>query len=548
MSLPAPGEYWRWRRAAPVRRRDRVVLAVLVLSGLLLVGRFGDWWFRSSHVAHPALFVVLSLAIWYGVLRLVIGWVDVVRVRSPEHVAPPPGLRVAIFTTSSPGEPLEMFEKTLAACARVAYPHTTYLLDDTRDPRFREVAERHGAVWLELVGLPGAKAGKINAALARTTEEYVLVLDPDHVPFPCFLERVLGHFIDSRVGFVQVAQAYYNQPRSFVARAAAEQTYSFYGPLQMGLAGHGAAVAIGANCTFRREALEAIGGHGVGLAEDLVTSIRLHAAGWRSVYVPEVVSRGLVPEELGSFFKQQLKWARGVWEVLFSELRPAFRGLGWRQRFAYGTIATYYLFGVTTPMYLLIPYLYLWLGVQPAAMRFEDFLAAGGPVAVVGVAAYLFAQRWLCHPEAERGLHWRGLTLKMACWPVFLVGTALAVVRAEIPYVPTEKRARAGRFLRLAWPHLALSLGYLVTVAWTFYTRLLRTPEARLVLTSEAVWGMVAFASLAVALSAGGLVAAWQARTPPPGVPWDAIDILRIDERPVSDRSPRAVPDPQAPP
>ena len=82
------------------------------------------------------------------------------------------------------GQPLEMFETTLAACRAIRYPHTTYLLDDTQDPRFREMAERHGAVHMELVGLPAAKAGKINAAMARTTEDFVLVLDPDHIPFP----------------------------------------------------------------------------------------------------------------------------------------------------------------------------------------------------------------------------------------------------------------------------------------------------------------------------------------------------------------------------
>ena len=45
---------------------------------------------------------------------------------------------------------------------------------------------------LELVGYPGAKAGKINEALERTTEEFILVLDPDHIPFPEFLDRVDG--------------------------------------------------------------------------------------------------------------------------------------------------------------------------------------------------------------------------------------------------------------------------------------------------------------------------------------------------------------------
>lgn len=505
-----------------------MVLWALIGAGFVTVLRFADWWFAPAHVGEPALYVVLSLALWYGLSRMLLGWVNLTALRVPPPAAATPGRSVAIFTTSSPGEPVEMFEVTLAACARVRYPHTTYLLDDTRDPRFREVAERHGAVWLELVGIPGAKAGKINAALARTSEELVLVLDPDHVPFPGFLDRVVGHFDHPEVGFVQVAQAYYNQDRSFTARAAAEQTYAFYGPTQVGLHGHGAAVAIGANCTFRRAALESIGGHGIGLAEDLVTSIRLHGAGWRSVYVPEIVSRGLVPEDVGSFYRQQLKWARGVFEVLFTEIPRVFRGLDWRQRLSYLTIATYYLFGLTTPMYLLIPYLYLWTGVQPASMPFAEFVGLGGAVALIGIAIYLYAQRWLCHPRHEAGLHWRALMLKIACWPVYLTGTVLAVVRAEIPYIPTAKEARRGHFLRLAWPHLLLLLVYTVSVAWVVSDRILRAPEETLRLTSEGVWGMIAFATWAVVMTGGGIYAAFEATRPPTGFAWDRVDVETI--------------------
>lgn len=521
-------DVWRWRRAAPVRALDRVLLRVLVVSGVLLTVRFADWWFRPGHVGEPVLYVALSLALWYGIGRLILGWINVSAVCADPVRTAPAGLRVAIFTTSSPGEPLAMFERTLAACARITYPHTTYLLDDTRDPRFGELARQHGAVHLELIGLPGAKAGKVNAALERTDEEFVLVLDPDHIPFPSFLDRVLGYFADEKVGYVQVAQAYYNQPRSFSARGAAEQTYTFYGPTQMGLHGHGAAVAIGANCTFRRAALESIGGHGIGLAEDLVTAVRIHAAGWRSIYVPEIVARGLVPDDVGSFYKQQLKWARGVYEVLFTEMPRAFRTLTWRQRLSYATIGSYYLFGVTMPIYLLIPYLYLWTGIQPAHMEFGAFLAAGGPVALLGVAGYLYGQRWLCDPARERGFHWRGLMLKVACWPVFLTGTVLAIARAEIPYIPTAKQAHRGRFLRLAWPHLLLLTAYLVTLVRTLHVRLYRTSEGSLMLTAEAVWAMIGFATVAAVLSTGGIAAAWQARRVPAGDAWDDIDVTAI--------------------
>lgn len=521
-------DLWRWRRAARVRQRDSIALSVLTGFAAVAVLRLIDWWFQRAHIAQPVLFTVLSIAFWYGISRIVLGWINYIAIAIPPHRPAPVGLRVAIFTTSSPGEPLSMFEKTLAACARIRYPHTTYLLDDTRDARFREVAESSGAVWLELLELPGAKAGKINGALSRTDEDFILVLDPDHIPFPEFLDRVLGQFDDGQVGFVQVAQAYYNQSRSFTARGAAEQTYMFYGPSQIGLYGHGAAVAIGANCTFRRAALLSIGGHGIGLAEDLITSIRLHAAGWRSVYVPEVISRGLVPEDLGSFYKQQLKWARGVYEVAFAELPRLLRRLSWRQRLSYLTIGSYYLVGITTLLYLIFPYLYLWTGIQPAAMRFEEFLTAALPVAILGVAIHGFVQRWLCDPAVERGTHWRGLVLKIACWPIFMAGTLLAIGKAEIPYIPTAKEAVKGHFIRLAWPQMVLIAVYVVTVAHVILSRMFATSEGVLELSSEAAWGMVAFATLPVIGAVGAVYAAWQARRPAPGTPWENVDIKHV--------------------
>jgi cellulose synthase (UDP-forming) len=504
------------------------VIAVLAGIGLAAVLRLADWWFRADHVSEPVLFAFLSLAFWYGISRVVLGWINYAAIAKPLDREAKSGHRVAIFVTSTPGEPLSMFEKTLDACNRVRYPHDTYLLDDTRDEGFAEVARRFGATRLELIGVPGAKAGKINRALELTDEEFVLVLDPDHIPFPEFLHRVLGHFDDPKVGFVQVAQAYYNQSRSFTAKGAAEQTYAFYGPGQMGLYGHGAAVAIGANCTFRRSALKSIGGHGIGLAEDLVTAIRLHAAGWKSVYVPEVVSRGLVPEDLGSFFRQQLKWSRGVYEVAFAEVPHAISSLRWRQLLSYLTIGTYYFFGVTTLIYLIFPYLYLWTGFQPASMRFAEFIGESAPVAIVGMLIYFYVQEWMCDRASETGVHWRGLALKLACWPVFFAGTMLAIVRADIPYIPTAKQAVKGRFLHLAWPSLLLIAAYVITVAHVIDIRMLRASEASLELSSEAVWGMLAFATLPVLMACPAVYAAWQSRVMPSSSPWDSVDVSSI--------------------
>lgn len=503
-------EVFRHRRARPFLAHDRWTLGIPIFLGLQSVLLFALWWFRAEHVRQPLLFALLSIATWYGVSRICIGWYNFFHIEQPPVREPRPGLTVAIFITSSPGEPYAMFERTLAAAQAIRYPHTTYLLDDTRDPRFAELARACGAVHLELIGLPGAKAGKINAALPLTTEEFILVLDPDHIPLPEFLDRVLGYFDDEKTGFVQVAQNYYNAAASFVARAAAEQTFSFYGPILQGMHGTRTAVAIGANCTFRRAALESIGGHGIGLAEDLVTAIRLHAAGWQSVYVPEVVARGLVPEDLESFVKQQLKWSRGVYEVLLREYPRAFRRLTGHQRISYLMIGTYYLVGLTTAIYLSIPLLYLLFGLQPAAMFLREYLVHALPVGLFGVLMYRLSQRWLIDPERERGWHWRGMLLKVGCWSVYLKGFVLAIANVSVPYIPTAKERRVGSFARLAWAPIGVVVVSAAAVAWSLYSRLFLLAESEARITTEAAAGMIAFAAVNALFMSGRLYAAWQ--------------------------------------
>jgi hypothetical protein len=524
-ALNAGGSLWAHRRAAPVRLRDRLVVTALAAGGAVALVLLLDWWFRGGHLAHAGLFVALSLVFWYGMSRIVLGWVNYLAIGAPPHRPAPAGLHVAIFTTSAPGEPLDMFETTLRACARITYPHTTYLLDDTRDPRFGEAARATAPCWLELLDVPGAKAGKINRALAMTDRGVHPRSRSRPHPVPDFLDRVLGHFDDERVGFVQVAQAYYNQDRSFTAAGAAEQTYAFYGPVQMGLHGHGAAVAIGANCTFRRAALDSIGGHGIGLAEDLVTAIRLHAAGWRSVYVPEIVSRGLVPEDLGSFYRQQLKWARGVYEVRSSRsCRRAFRRLTWRQRLSY-------------------------LPSAPTTSAAHDrrLPAATVPLPLDGRAA---GEHAVCRVPDRRRAGRRHRRRHVPLRPALArrsaarAGAPLARADAEdrlLAGLPRRHRARdpalrspvhadreaggrRGASSQLAWPHLLVLAAYTATRrprgprpgCSARKTRWRSAPRP-----SGACWRSRPCRSLA---SAGALYAAWQSRTPLATGPWERLE------------------------
>ena len=530
MKRKSKTDLWMFREAAPSGTIKKMILAILIVAGCISIFRLFNWWFKADHVASLPLFLVLTFIFWWGIVRMIILWVSYLQISKPQKKEAEQNLSVAIFTTSSPGEPLSMYEKTLAACANITYSHTTYLLDDTKDSRYKEVAEKNGAVWLELIDLPGAKAGKINAALKKTNEEFILVLDPDHIPFPNFFEEVLGYFKDEKVGYVQVSQAYYNQYKSFTAKGAAEQTYGFYGPTQMGMHGKNCAVAIGANCTFRRKALENIGGHGIGLAEDLITAIRIHAAGWKSIYTPVIVSRGLVPEDFGSFCKQQLKWARGVHEVLFAEVPRLWKNLSFWQRLSYLSIGTYYFSGVTMFLFLLIPYLFFLFGWLPANMDFIEFFLNWVPVGLIGLIIYLYVQQWTCHPAKERGLHWRGMILKFACWPVFLRGFILSLKDADIAYIPTAKRAAKG-FTIFARPLIFHLFLFLITISGVLLERVYFTPEAKLSLTSGNIWGMVAFAAIAFFMVTGGIYAAWQSQKIKQEDAWMSVDLNEIQTK-----------------
>ncbi|MCK9220324.1 MAG: glycosyltransferase [Bacteroidales bacterium] len=522
---------WHFNQSVSPTRKEKFILQVLIIAGMIGIAQFAEWWFRVENIGNIYLYIILTLCFWFGLVRMIMVWINYLFIDKPKHIDPPSGLSVAIFTTSSPGEPLSMFEKTLEACRNIRYPHTTYLLDDTQNLAFKDVAERNGAIWLELVGIPGAKAGKVNKALQMTNEDFILILDPDHIPFPEFLDHTLGYFNDEKVGFVQVSQAYYNQYRSFTAKGAAEQTYTFYGPTQMGLFRLGSSVAIGANCTFRRSALESIGGHGIGLAEDLITSIRIHSKGWKSIYNPVVVSRGLVPEDFGSFCKQQLKWARGVFEVGFVEMPKLFHKLTFWQKISYSAIGTYYLVGVTSFFFSILPFLFFLTGILPARMSFAEFLIRGSIVAFIAISIYLYVQRWMCHPAIEKGIHWRGMILKFATWPVFLLGFLLGLVNAEIPYIPTAKKAVIGHFTPFARPLLIHAFLFILTFGLVVFHRKYFMNESDLVFTAERTWAMMGFAFIAFLMTLGGIYAALESRRLKEEEPWKSVDLHQINKK-----------------
>jgi cellulose synthase (UDP-forming) len=461
-----------FEREPHVTRTERMVLAVLVVLGVQAVLFFAEYWFDLGLRRERFFFSLLTFAVFWNPLRNLYNWWVYLWARHPEEdtrwqdTHDMDQERADVLTTAMPGEPFAMFETTLTAVAKLERLNRAYLLDGGNDPRLQALCARLGIAHVDCRGIGGAKAGKINHCLREHSRaRFVLVIDPDHIPKPEFLTRTLRHFSDPTVGFVQVVQAYYNLRESWVAWGAAEQTFGFYGATQMGLGGLGIPTAIGANCTFRREALDSIGGHAEHLAEDALTSMRIHAQGWRSVYLPWRGSEGLVPTDLGTFWKQQLKWATGMSYLLFQEVPRLFERFSPTERLHYFVAATFYVGGLAQALNLVLPIVFLFGKLYAVEMPLPGFLFHILPYALLSSAIFGLIQRWSSHRE-EIGFPWRSLLLEKASWHINLLGLVYGATGRKVPYLPTPKEGSEKPIPWLVAPHWAIIVLSLLAIAW----------------------------------------------------------------------------------
>ncbi|GAA4403957.1 hypothetical protein GCM10023187_20520 [Nibrella viscosa] len=445
-------------------RKEILTLRLLIGLGLLALSQFVWWFFLPGHIGHPLLYGLLTFSLLFKLGRMLHEWYHYFSIQVPEHRGLTRHYSVDVLSTACPGEPIDMIATTLEAVQAITYPHTTYLCDEGDDPALKAICKRLGVIHVTRQEKIDAKAGNINNALQQATGEICVILDPDHIPVPQFLDRVLPYFEDEQIGYVQVVQAYYNQHESLVACGVAEQTYNFYGPMMMSMGHYGTAQAIGANCTFRRAALDSIGGHAPGLTEDMHTAMRLHAHGWKSVYVPEVLSHGLVPATMAAYYKQQVKWARGAFDLLFYVYPRLFSRFTWQQKLHYFTAPLYYLFGIVGIIDLFVPAASLVMGEYPWTVNLGQFLLRFLPLFALSLLIRQYAQRWLLE-EHEKGFHILGGLLRVGTWWIYTLGFIYTIFRVNVPYIPTPKKDQPQNHVKLCLPNLIgaiVSLGVIV--------------------------------------------------------------------------------------
>ncbi|MCX8050016.1 MAG: UDP-forming cellulose synthase catalytic subunit [Methylohalobius sp.] len=421
-------------------------------------------------------------------------------------------------------EPVEIIKLTLTAVKALDYPPhllKVYLLDDgatlakrcapnlaaarvalERYTTLKALCRKLGVTYLTRPDNALAKAGNLNAALQHAHGELIAVLDCDHVPAVDFLKQTVPHFADPKVFLVQT-------PHFFVTpdpieknlrlfdRMPAENAM-FYQAVQLGMDFWNASFFCGSAAVLRRKALDEVGGFsGQTVTEDAETSLKLHAKGWRSVYLNQPLVAGLQPETFASLVRQRMRWAQGMVQLFLLHNPLRLKGLAFGQRLVYFNCAWFWFFPLARVVFLLAPLAYLLFGLKIYDANLKEIAAYTLPylATLLLSAEYLFGRvRWALISEFYESM------LSLFSFKA-VVSTLKNPKTPRFTVTPKGERLDNDFISPLATPFYALlfltSLGFIFAL-WRWQM----LPQERSMILLTGIWNLVNFLILIASLGA----------------------------------------------
>lgn len=374
----------------------------------------------------------------------------------------PQGLSVDVFVPTYK-EPLHIIRRTVMAARDIRYPHGTFLLDDGKRDEVKALAKELGVTYLRRPGNEHAKAGNLNYGLARSKADFVMAFDADHIALPHALAALLGFFDDEEVALVQTPQDYYNIDAFQYVNSGRtgglwHDQSAFYNLAQPCADASNASSCVGTGVVYRRSALDKIGGIPVTtVTEDIHTSLKLHKAGYKTVFLNESIAYGVAASDLGEYYKTRHRWGHGNLHALAHENILFCKGLTLKQRLHYIALGLIYLEGWQQLLLLSIPVIALVFGLQPFTITIFN-------VAIVLAFPFL---SYLLLQETGCGFarYWANELFSMARWPVYLKST-LGLFGKKISFISSSKNIRGKIDWKLMMPQIAATAASLCAVGY----------------------------------------------------------------------------------
>ncbi len=277
-------------------------------------------------------------------------------------------------------EPDYLLAKTINGCKHLEYPDASkvhiWLCDDNRRPEMRTLAARMGIGYFDRPNNEGAKAGNLNAAMARTSAPYVVTLDADMIVQRNFLMQTIPYFIDSqrrnaglpeeqqiKLGLLQTPQCFHDpdvfQHGLYAEHCIPNEQDYFYRTVEVAKTSSNSVIYGGSNTMLAREALEAIGGfYTESITEDFATGLLIESAGYVSLALPKPLASGSTPHTFAEHIQQRTRWGRGV--IVTARKLGIMRrtGLTLAQKTSYWSSVVYWYSPIKNLIYLLSPLLF----------------------------------------------------------------------------------------------------------------------------------------------------------------------------------------------
>ncbi len=165
----------------------------------------------------------------------------------------------------------------------------------------------------------GYKAGALAAGLVHAEGEFITIFDADFYPPVDFLRSTVPYLADDdQLGMVQARWEHLNADYSMMTRAQAMLLDAHFSIEHIARNRSGLLMNFnGTAGVWRKSAIEDAGGWQYDtVAEDMDLSYRAQLAGWKALYLPDVVAPAELPPQVAAFKRQQYRWAKGATQNL----------------------------------------------------------------------------------------------------------------------------------------------------------------------------------------------------------------------------------------
>jgi cellulose synthase/poly-beta-1,6-N-acetylglucosamine synthase-like glycosyltransferase/peptidoglycan/xylan/chitin deacetylase (PgdA/CDA1 family) len=221
-------------------------------------------------------------------------------------------------------------EAALRSLMASHWPHglSVVVVDDGSTDATAEIVARLGLPRVYLVRQANqGKPAALNAGIAVSGTEVVVMVDGDTVFEPGTLAELVAPFADHRVGATSGNAKVLNR-RSLLGRWQHIEYVMGFNLDRRLLATLGAIATVpGAVGAFRAQALRDVGGvSGDTIAEDTDLTIAIQRSGWRVVYQDRAIAWTEAPATLGDLWRQRHRWCYGTLQAVWKHRRALVEG------------------------------------------------------------------------------------------------------------------------------------------------------------------------------------------------------------------------------